>query len=99
MTEVLLLSGVTARDDPWHDFDATSAAIAATLAATGLDVALLPSGQARAADLQSADLLVVNCGLGSSPGADRAATAAFVEAVRSGRPVLGVHTAANAFGD
>ena len=98
MTEVLLLSGVTGRDDPWHDFDATSAAIAATLAATGLDVALLPSGEVRAADLQSADLLVVNCGLDSSPGADSAATAAFVEVVRSDRPVLGVHTAANAFG-
>lgn len=97
MSEVLLLSGVSGRDDPWHDFDATSAAIAETLAATGLDVALLPSDEARAADLRSADLLVVNCGLGSAAGADIAATAAFVEALGSGRPVLGVHTAANAF--
>ncbi len=97
MSEVLLLSGVSGRDDPWHDFDATSAAIAETLANAGFDVALLPSGEVRAPDLQSADLLVVNCGLESPPGADSAATAAFVEVLRSRRPVLGVHTAANAF--
>ncbi len=97
MSEVLLVSGVSGRDDPWHDFGATSAAIAEILATAGLDVALLPSGEVRDADLEAGDLLVVNCGLDSAPGADSAATAAFVEVLRSRRPVLGVHTAANAF--
>jgi hypothetical protein len=99
VTALLLLSGVTGVSDPWHDFDATSAAVAVVLRAGTADVVVRDSAVAAADDFARADGLVVNCGRRSPPGSDEAATDAFVDLLGSGRPVLAIHTAAAAFAD
>ena len=99
MRDVLVLSGTTGQDDQWHDFDQTSVAVADTLAAMDLEVTLRHAAVADAGDLRGARVVVVNCGLRTAPGADPAATAALVELLTSDRPLLALHTSANAFSD
>ena len=97
MTAVLLLSGASGRDDAFHDFDATSAAIAEILRSAGLDVRVRDVAAVEAAEFADVDVLVANCGLHSPPGVDAAATAAFVNLIASTCPVLALHTSAGAF--
>lgn len=96
---ILLLSGARDRDDPWHDFEATSAAVADTLRGAGWDVAVRDAAAVDAHEYAAMEALVVNCGQQSPPGTDSAATAAFVELLASARPVLALHTSANSFAD
>ena len=97
VNEILLISGRTGRDDPWHDFDATSAAVAAIIRDSGLAVTVRESAAVEAADFADADMLVVNCGADSPPGADPAATAAFLDLLASDRPLLALHASVLAF--
>jgi hypothetical protein len=99
VSDVLVLSGMTGHDDAWHDFDQTSAAVADALQAMDLEVTLRPAAIADADDLRGARVVVVNCGLHTAPGRDPAARGALVELLTSDRPVLALHTAANAFHD
>ena len=55
-----LLSGSGRYQDEWHDFAATSAAIAAVLSDLELDVTVVPTTPERLRAVVGADLLVVN---------------------------------------
>jgi len=96
MTRVVILSGVTAVDDPWHDFEATSRAAASCLDDAGWKSTVVMA--ADSAGIADADLLIVNTGLRSRPGPDGVASAQLLDYLASPRPVLGLHTAANTFG-
>ena len=99
---VTILSGAGPYADPWHDFPATSAAAARALEPLGLDVAVVPlEPETVAAAVAGSDLVVVNAGGGdpdAPPEVDGGWAPAF-EALRShrtaGKPLLGLHTAAN----
>jgi type 1 glutamine amidotransferase len=91
MTRVVILSGVTGTDDPWHDFQATSHAVATCLTDIGWTCTVLTTTEATPEPLQQADLLIVNSGL-HSPVPD-----GLLDYLASPRPVLGLHTAANTF--
>ncbi len=97
MTRVVILSGVTGLDDPWHDFDETSHAIASCLSATGLSCSVAPTTGSAHAGLADADLLIVNSGLRSLPGPDGVVPAELLDHLASPRAVLGLHAAANTF--
>jgi type 1 glutamine amidotransferase len=92
MTRVVILSGVTGTDDPWHDFQATSAAVASCLSDIGWTCTVVTTVEATSASLRQADLLIVNSGLHSPPGPDD-----LPDHLASPRPVLGLHAAANTF--
>lgn len=103
MALVVVLSGSGRYSDQWHPFAETSAAIAAILRDAGHDVEVRDSEPQALLDLDGVDLLVVNTG-----GADvedapsqqwRLAHAALGRFVDDGNPVLGLHTASNAFPD
>jgi type 1 glutamine amidotransferase len=96
MTRVVILSGVTAVDDPWHDFEATSRAVASCLDDAGWQSTVTTT--ADSVGITDADLLIVNCGLRSRPGPDGVAPAQLLDYLASPRPVLGLHAAANTFG-
>ncbi len=98
MTRIVILSGTTATDDPWHDFDATSHAVASCLSEAGWSCTVAATSAAGRADIGSADLLVVNSGMRSRPGPDGTAPAALLDYLASPRPVLGLHAAANSLG-
>lgn len=98
MIRIVILSGVPAVDDPWHDFTATSQAIADCLDELGRTCRVESTGRSDRAGLSDADLLIVNSGLGSPPGPETEPPAALLDYLASDRPVLGVHTAANTFG-
>ncbi|MFF3559428.1 ThuA domain-containing protein [Streptomyces sp. NPDC002574] len=98
MSRIVILSGVSGVDDPWHDFTATSQAIADCLDAAGWTCTVETTGRSDRAGLTDADLLIVNSGLGSPPGPGTDPSAALLDHLASDRPVLGVHTAANTFG-
>jgi hypothetical protein len=98
VSRIVILSGVPADDDPWHDFMATSQAIASCLDDAGWTCTVQTTGRSDRAGLTDADLLIVNSGLGSSPGPKADPPAALLDYLASDRPVLGVHAAANTFG-
>jgi type 1 glutamine amidotransferase len=97
VTRIVILSGVTGTDDPWHDFTGTSLAIAGCLSGAGWSCDVVTTSRSGAAQLAEADLLVVNSGRGSAPGPDGTASDALLAYLASGRPVLGVHASANTF--
>ena len=88
----MIVSGVTGFDDPWHDFQATSHAVASCLSEIGWTCTVVTTVEATPAPLRQADLLVVNAGLQSPPGPE-----GLLDHLDSSRPVLGLHAAANAF--
>ncbi|GCE77545.1 ThuA domain-containing protein [Cellulomonas biazotea] len=104
MTRVLVLVGRDRYGDPWHDHAATSDAVATLLRADGHDVTLRSTFPDALDDVGPADvdLLVVNSGRGPLDG-DAGAWRSFHDRraalVDGGVPVLGVHQAANTFGD
>jgi uncharacterized protein len=92
VTRVVILSGVTGVDDPWHDFQATSHAVASCLSDSGWTCTVMTTVDATSAPLRQADLLIVNSGLHSPPGPD-----GLLYYLASPRPVMGLHAAANTF--
>lgn len=92
MTRVVIVSGVTGVDDPWHDFEATSHAVAAGLSDIGWICTVVTTVETTSALLRQADLLIVNSGLHSPPGPE-----GLLDHLASPRPVLGLHAAANTF--
>ncbi|MFJ4848708.1 MULTISPECIES: ThuA domain-containing protein [unclassified Streptomyces] len=98
MKRIVVLSGVTGADDPWHDFTATSRAIASCLDDAGWTCTVATTDRSDRAGLPDADLLIVNSGLDSPPGPPTGPPTALLDYLASGRPLLGVHTAANTFG-
>src|SRR6185369_10346291 len=110
VARIVVLSGVTGVDDPWHDFTVTSSMIAAILTEAGWSCDVVTTARSEQAGLAEADLLIVNSGraarLGQSgrlvgPVPGRAGTAeapaALLSYLASGRPVLGLHSAADTF--
>jgi hypothetical protein len=110
VARIVVLSGVTGVDDPWHDFTVTSSVIAAILTEAGWSCDVVSTARSEQAGLAEADLLVVNSGraarLGESgrpvgPVTGRRGTAgapaALLSYLASGRPVLGIHAAAATF--
>lgn len=95
VTRIVILSGATATDDPWHDFDATSHAVASCLSEAGWSCTVAATSASARADLSDADLLVVNSGMRSRPGRDSGAPTQLLDYLASPRPVLGLHAAAN----
>ena len=97
MNRVVILSGVTAVDDPWHDFGATSRAVASCLSDAGWQCTVATTFESASAGLADADLLIVNSGVRSQPGSGGVASAALLDYLASARAVLGLHAAANTF--
>ncbi len=93
----VMLSGVTGVDDPWHDFEATSSALARIVVEAGLRCDVVPSSESHVAGLADADLLIVNCGAGSVLGPEGGTPDDLLPYLASPRPVLGIHAAANSF--
>ena len=100
----LLLSGGGRYADPWHPFGETSAHLAAVLADRGLDVVTRDDVDATLAGLCDRgawpDLLVLNVGQprdGSPAPAPGPPAEGFTGYLRSGRPLLGVHSSATSF--
>jgi uncharacterized protein len=97
MSRVVILSGVTGVDDPWHDFGATSQAVASCLSDAGWTCTVATTAESAAVGLADADLLIVNSGLHSPLGPDGAAPTRLLDYLASPRAVLGLHAAANTF--
>ncbi|OYN94749.1 glycosyl hydrolase [Enemella evansiae] len=102
---VRVLTGDQRYADPWHPFAETGAALRDWLA-EAYPVELRTDEPDALGELAGIDLLVVNCGIGADPANPPAANAewdaAFAACERwlaDGGRVLGVHTAANTFGD
>lgn len=103
---VLILAGRGRYEDPWHDYAATSDRVALILRELGLEVEVRSVFPDAFDDLEAWDLLVVNSGRGRADpdfDGDDERWAANHEAVRAfaarGKPVLGLHQAANTFAD
>lgn len=103
---VLILAGRGRYEDPWHDHAAMSHLVAREVAELGCDVEVRSTFLESFGDLESFDLLIVNSGTGRPDpdfDGDDAAWQPNHEAVRdfvaSGRPLLGLHQAANTFAD
>jgi type 1 glutamine amidotransferase len=97
VTRVVILCGVTGIDDPWHDFEETSHAVASCLGETGWPCTVVTAAESAHGGLVDADLLIVNSGLRSRPGPDGVVPAELLDYLASPRPVLGLHAAANSF--
>ena len=95
MTRIVILSGATATDDPWHDFEATSHAVASCLSGAGWSCTVAATSASARADIANADLLVVNSGMRSRPGRDGVAPTPLLDYLASPRAVLGLHASAN----
>jgi type 1 glutamine amidotransferase len=100
----VILTGSGHADDRWHDFVATSQAIAATLEPLGIECSAHATKAAGFASLDSVDLLIANCGYGLGQGSRaepgdvwQRSEDALRGYLASGRPVLGVHAASDAF--
>ncbi len=99
-----MFSGSGRYTDPWHPFAETSAAIAAVATGLGHAVEVTESETAALTDLDGVDLVVINSGgnpqitLAPDPRWQHAFVA-FGDWLAAGHPVLGVHTASNAFPD
>ncbi|AZZ40151.1 ThuA domain-containing protein [Acidipropionibacterium jensenii] len=105
MARVLILSGAGRYGDAWHNFDETSAAVAQILTDRGHQAVVRRSCPEALDTLPDADLLVVNTGGGDPeegwdyiPAWSRA-HAKILDHWESGKPILGLHTAANTFCD
>jgi type 1 glutamine amidotransferase len=94
---VVILSGVTGIDDPWHDFEETSQAVASCLRETGWTCTVATTAESARAGIVDADLLIVNSGLRSRPSPDGVMPAQLLDYLASPRAVLGLHAAANSF--
>ena len=95
-----VLSGSGRYQDEWHDFAATSTAIAAALSHLDLDVTVVPTTPEGLRAVVVADLVVVNAGCGSpGPGDAEDEWGPAFDILRAhrkqSRPVLAVHAAAN----
>ncbi|WP_394550782.1 hypothetical protein ACDF64_09670 [Agromyces sp. MMS24-JH15] len=101
---IVVLSGEGLHADPWHAFDATSAAIAGVLSAVG-EVEVIGTDAATAAPAAAtiidAELLVVNASadLALEPGDSSALVDLLVARHACGRAILAMHAATLAFGD
>ncbi len=104
VTLITVLSGVGRYADPWHPISETSRCIAEVLGAEGYEVEVRPDHDPDAwSDLSGVDVLVVNSG-GGDPDVPPQRVAewepvyqAIDRFVAVGGPLLGVHSAANAF--
>lgn len=103
MAQVVVLVGRDRYGDPWHDHAATSDAVATLLRADGHEVAVRSVFPEALDDVGRPDLLVVNCGQGpldpSAADAWRGFHDRRTALVDEGVAVLGLHQAANTFGD
>ncbi|QHT58362.1 ThuA domain-containing protein [Cellulomonas sp. H30R-01] len=103
MAQVVVLVGRDRYGDPWHDHAATSDAVATLLRADGHDVTVRSVFPDALDDVDRPDLLVVNCGQGPLDPAHADAWRGFHDRrealVADGVAVLGLHQAANTFGD
>jgi type 1 glutamine amidotransferase len=99
VTRIVILSGLRGIDDPWHDFEETSRAVASCLCDAGWHCTVAVTAEAARAGLADADLLIVNSGLRSRPGPDGLVPAPLLDYLASSRAVLGLHAAANTFRD
>lgn len=104
MASVLILTGGGRYSDRWHDHAATSQQVAEVLHELGHTCRIRETRRPAFAGIASADLVVVNCGCGridpEFDGSDeewKPALDAFADHVRSGGPVLALHTACNTF--
>lgn len=102
--QVRVVSGSGRYTDPWHPFAETSTAIAAVVTDLGHRCEVVESEPAALAELDGVDLLVINAGgnprVELEPDPDwRRAFGSAEQWVAAGHPVLGVHTASNAFPD
>jgi len=101
---VRIVSGGGRYTDPWHPFAETSAAIASAATELGLTAEVVDPEPEALSDLTDVDLMVINSG--GNPEVEltpdptwSAAFDAFGEWITAGHPLLGVHTASNAFPD
>lgn len=106
LPRALVLAGHGRYADQWHDHAATSHVLAEILGGAGLAVTVRGTFRQHFRDLPGFDLVVVNAGRGPSCpdlDGDDASWAGAHEAVRDyvagGGALLGVHQAANTFGD
>ena len=93
--DALVVSGAGPYVDPWHDFPATSARLAALLRNTGLTVDITTEVEAALADPEGARLLVVNIGNPDEPRPPEAMDQAAVGLERhlaDGGGLLGIHS-------
>src|SRR4051812_45558471 len=110
VARLVVLSGVTGVDDPWHDFTLTSSVIAGILTEAGWSCDVVTTARSEQAGLAEADLLIVNSGRAARLGqparsvgpvtgrrGTAEAPAALLSYLASGRPVLGIHAAADTF--
>jgi uncharacterized protein len=97
VSRIVILSGVTGVDDPWHDFEATSHAVASCLSDAGWMCTVATTAESASVGLADADLLIVNSGLHSQPGRDGVEPTQLLDYLASPRAVLGLHAAANTF--
>ena len=96
IARAVVVSGSGRYADPWHPFAETSAAIAAVLAAAGLDVTVDDQVDTRLADVSDVDLLVLNIGAvdEGDDARDAATRRGLLAYVASGRPLLACHSSA-----
>jgi type 1 glutamine amidotransferase len=97
VSRIVILSGVTGVGDPWHDFEATSRAVASCLGDAGWTCTVATTAESASVGLADADLLIVNSGMHSPPGPDGVASTQLLDYLASSRAVLGLHAAANTF--
>lgn len=103
-SRIRIISGSGRYTDPWHPFADTSRAIAEIARDLGHDVELVDSEPESLTELAGVDLVVINVGgnpkvtLDPDPAWARS-FATFGTWLTAGNPVLGVHTASNAFPD
>ncbi|MWV58907.1 ThuA domain-containing protein [Rathayibacter sp. VKM Ac-2754] len=92
----LLLSGVGRYADPWHPFAETSRALAGIVEEAGYDVEIAPDVDDALAALEHLpDLLVVN--VGQPRDGEPSPAAGLTRYLRSGRPLLALHSSATSF--
>ena len=101
---IRIVSGADRYTDPWHPFAETSAAIAAIVTDLGETAEVVESEPAALAELDGIDLVVINAGgnpqVELTPDPDWLRAFEACQAwIAAGHPVLGVHTASNAFPD
>lgn len=106
MTNVLIVSGAGHYADPWHDYPATSACIAAVLVNVGLTVEVSEDVDQSMASLDERTdigLLVVNAGISVDDPTDHtvdgAVRAGLLQFLRGGSSLLAMHSAASTLPD